>query len=440
MSTQSANLKLPYMAAAQAQKHVTHNEALELLDSIAQLSVVAFDATVPPLSAAEGEVWSIGLGAVNDWAGHDNALAVWSNGGWLFIVPKTGWRAALQDDLRVFDGTGWVKPALPDLQNLPGVGIGTNFDVSNVLAVAGEASLFTNTGAGHQLKVNKATATDTASLLFQTGWSGRAEMGTAGSDAFAIKVSNDGTTWATALTTRTSDGRVRLPAGADLPNGTAATPGLAFESDPDTGLYRIGDGLLGFAANGAERVRVTGVGMQVTGLVSGTAVTQSATDTTAGRLLKVGDYGLGGAAGTKAYGTGNILGPVAQTAGVPTGAIIERGSNANGTYIRHADGTQICTQRMSMGSITFAGAGTLANPYRSNAYNWTYPASFVNTDARIIGTSEFTGPLVDGRRAAVFSHGPTNAVACYNLQLYRWMSDANPDEFYIHLVAIGRWF
>jgi hypothetical protein len=42
------------------------------------------------------------------------------------------------------------------------------------------------------------------------------------------------------------------------------------------------------------------------------------------------------------YAQSNILGTVSQSAGVPTGAIIERGSNANGEYVRYADGTQIC--------------------------------------------------------------------------------------------------
>jgi hypothetical protein len=41
------------------------------------------------------------------------------------------------------------------------------------------------------------------------------------------------------------------------------------------------------------------------------------------------------------YGQGNILGTVSQSAGVPTGAIIEQGTNANGRYVKYADGTQI---------------------------------------------------------------------------------------------------
>lgn len=440
MSNWSANLRLPYLSAAQAQKHVTHNEALERLDAIVQICVIAFDATTPPLAANEGEVWAVGLGAVNDWAGHDGSLAVWSNGGWLFIPPRTGWRAAMGSDLRVFDGTDWVPPALPALQNLPGVGVNTSYDTANPLAVSGSATLLTHAGAGHQLKINKAAVGDTGSLLFQTGWSGRAELGTSGGDDLTVKVSADGTAWTTAFSARGSDGRAGLPAGADLADGAAAAPALAFATDTGTGIFRAGASTLGLAVTGSEKLRITAGGMTVSGLVDGTAVTQTATDTTPGRLLKVGDFGLGGAAGTTAFGRANILGTVAQTGGIPTGAIIEQGSNANGTYVRFADGTQICTQHLLAGSITFAGAGTLADPYRSLAKNWTYPASFVDASVRVVGTPEFTGPLTGARRAAVFSHGASTALACQDLQLFRWIADANPDQFHINLTAIGRWF
>lgn len=78
-----------------------------------------------------------------------------------------------------------------------------------------------------------------------------------------------------------------------LPNGTASAPALGFASDTDTGIYRIGPNQLGVATGGTERVRVSSAGMQVTGLITGTAVTQSATDTTAGRLMTSGYFGLG---------------------------------------------------------------------------------------------------------------------------------------------------
>ena len=41
--------------------------------------------------------------------------------------------------------------------------------------------------------------------------------------------------------------------------------------------------------------------------------------------------------------------------GVPTEAIIERGSNANGEYVRFADGTQICTNRVVINRVTPPG-------------------------------------------------------------------------------------
>jgi len=42
------------------------------------------------------------------------------------------------------------------------------------------------------------------------------------------------------------------------------------------------------------------------------------------------------------YHTGNVVGPVNLSDGVPSGAIIERGGNANGEYIKFADGTMVC--------------------------------------------------------------------------------------------------
>jgi hypothetical protein len=120
---------------------------------------------------------------------------------------------------------------------VPGLGVATASDSVNRLAVAAEATLLTHIGAGHQVKITKAAASDTASLLFQTNWSGRAEMGTAGSDAFAIKTSADGSSFQTALKTQTVTGRVELPAGSSVKTGSAAQPGLAFLGDEDAGLF-----------------------------------------------------------------------------------------------------------------------------------------------------------------------------------------------------------
>ena len=293
MADWSAKLKLPYMAAAQAQKHVTHNEALALLDAIVQLSVVSFDADTPPAVVVDGAVYALALAPTGVWAGQGGTLALASNGGWQFVTPQTGWRATLGLETRVWDGANWVAPPLPELQNLPGLGIGTSSSVGNPLAVAGEATLLTHAGAGHQLKINKAAAGDTASLLFQTNWSGRAEMGTAGNNDFAIKVSANGSLWTSAITALAATGGTRFGGAIEAKFGTAAAPGYSFDGDTDTGVYRAAANSLALATGGVQRALVTSAGISVSGLISGSAVQSSATDATTGRLMPVGGFGLG---------------------------------------------------------------------------------------------------------------------------------------------------
>lgn len=427
MDETSPNLNLPFLQAAQAQKHVTHNLALERLDAVVQLVLQSFSQTTPPLAPDDGLVWAVGLGGVNDWAGHDGELAVWANGGWLFVTPRAGWRASLGGEIRIWDGSAWVLPDLPALQNLPGVGVNTSYDGTNRLAVSAAATLLTHEGAGHQLKLNKAAPADTGSLLFQTGWSGRAEMGLAGSDDFAIKVSADGSSWQTALSLQAASGRAVFDQGADLAAGSAGAPALGFAGASGTGLFLGGAGILGLAAGGGERARITASGLQVSGQISGTAVTQSATDTTAGRVLKVGDYGAGAAAGTVLFGRANILGTVSQAAGLPTGAVIERGSNVNGEYVRFADGTQICAHVFTGNEINTAH-GTI---FVSTSSNWTYPAVFAagSMPITLAGTS-----LNDNRWVSARTLSNTAGQA----RQYRAVAIATLGDY--QMLAVGRWF
>lgn len=232
----SARLGLPYLQAAQAQKHVTHNEALERLDILVQLAVEAFDEGTPPALPEEGQIWIVGAPASGAWAGHAGEIAAWAGGGWLFMTPQSGWHAANGADFRVFDGTDWMAPA-PDLANLPGVGINANYDMNNRLAVSAPATLLNHEGEGHQLKVNKSAPGDTASLLFQTGFEGRSEMGTIGDDDFSLKVSQDGSTWTTALQVDHETGAVSLPNGL-LVAGPCELPGLRSDS-ADTGAVTL---------------------------------------------------------------------------------------------------------------------------------------------------------------------------------------------------------
>ena len=109
MTSQSPKLSLPFIMPSQAQKHVTHNEAVELLDMIVQLTFEGTGATVPSLAPVEGQAWALGVSATGDWAGQDGKIASWRGGGWMFIAPQTGWMAWCKDDsdLKVYSGGDW---------------------------------------------------------------------------------------------------------------------------------------------------------------------------------------------------------------------------------------------------------------------------------------------------------------------------------------------
>ncbi len=113
MSDTSANLQMPFLAPAQAQKHVTVNESLLRLDAIVQLSVVSAATTAQPASPSDGSVYILPAGKTGAAWGSmaDQALAYWRDGAWEQLTPQAGWRAFVQDDesLLVFSGGQWLK-------------------------------------------------------------------------------------------------------------------------------------------------------------------------------------------------------------------------------------------------------------------------------------------------------------------------------------------
>ena len=109
--TNTPNLSLPYLAAAQAQKHVTVNEALSLIDALAQIAVKSIGATSPPATPVEGERHIIGSGATGAWSGWDNSVALFSGSAWLRLIPQAGWMAwgVLAGELLVWNGSAWTS-------------------------------------------------------------------------------------------------------------------------------------------------------------------------------------------------------------------------------------------------------------------------------------------------------------------------------------------
>ncbi|MET3611876.1 hypothetical protein ABID16_000181 [Rhizobium aquaticum] len=210
MTDTTPNLKLPYILPSQAMKHITHNEALQILDAATNALIVA-TLTAPPASPVEGALYLVAASGTGAFAGKDGRLAFFIDGAWIFLVPRAGWRALFAADgrTRIFDGTSWVDPlASPVMDRL---GVSATPDATNRLAISSEATLFNHAGHSHRMKLNKQASADTASLLFQSNWSGRAEIGLLGNDALQFKASPDGSSWTVGLEIG-GDGIVRMPA------------------------------------------------------------------------------------------------------------------------------------------------------------------------------------------------------------------------------------
>ena len=219
MSDATTHLLLPYILAAQAQKHVTHNEALRILDGLVQLSVKDRDLTAPPASPADGDRYIVASGATGDWAGWDLNIALWSGGAWLRLPPRTGWRAWVEDEglLLVYDGASWVGTTPAALQNMALLGIGTTADASNPFSAKLNAALWTaktaaEGGTGDLFyTMNKEAAGDDLGLTLQTGFVTKALMGLFGSDKFRLAVSADGSTFFDGLIVDNATGIVDQP-------------------------------------------------------------------------------------------------------------------------------------------------------------------------------------------------------------------------------------
>ena len=453
-------LSLPLILPAQAQKHVTHNEALRLLDIVVQLAVQRRDRTTPPATPTAGDRFIVADGATGSWAGKDGRIAAFWGGTWAFVPPVDGWTArVLDEDLTVVyrDG-GWVEATDPP-HSTDYLGVNTSADTTNRLAISAAATLLTHDGAGHQVKVNKAAPGDTASLLFQTGWSGRAEMGLAGNDDFSIKVSPDGTTYFTGLSMTASDGAVLFPQAVTMDAGLAVA-GQITGAAVQTGAHDATQSRLlkvGAFGLGTTQMMYTNGNVDDCNALPGTGIyafhdvstqnsppgygviwhasrfntaqhAQIACSVSADKIyvrrLNANNPAVW-SAWREIYHAGSIVGTVAQSGGMPTGAVIERGSNTNGDYVRFADGTQICTRsNIATSSVTTAD-GAL---FRGANFNITLPAIFVSP------------PVITPGQVASGNVWVTGVSATNAMDTFMPRSTQSTAGTTVAITAIGRWF
>lgn len=112
MTETTARFGWPLLAPGQAQKEMTHNEALASID-LAVAPVVEGIAAGPPAAPAIGDTWIVGAAPEGEWVGRTDALAGWTAGGWRFVAPPPGLCATRRGDLASlrFGGSGWQTPA-----------------------------------------------------------------------------------------------------------------------------------------------------------------------------------------------------------------------------------------------------------------------------------------------------------------------------------------
>lgn len=228
--SRTSRLNLPLLLASQADKHVSYNEAILGLDACIHLTILSRTQTAPPSQVNEGDCFIVKAIATGEWQGLDGQLVVWRTSGWEVLHPRTGWLGWLKDEnvsIRYVDEAWAVVPVVSSVNPIDQIGINATADATNRLTVKSEAVLLSHPdgGSGHmQVKVNKAQSSSTGSLLFQSTWSGRAEIGLIGSDDLTVKVSPDGTNFKTALSIDRASGGLK-------PHG-----GLI---DPKTGLRAL---------------------------------------------------------------------------------------------------------------------------------------------------------------------------------------------------------
>lgn len=106
------NFALPLLFAAQAQKEITHNEALVIIDALLGACVEAIASDPAVLDPSEGSAWIVGPLPVGAWADRAAQIAIFTAGGWRFVAGAHGMRvydrqAAI---VRMFDGGAWPAP------------------------------------------------------------------------------------------------------------------------------------------------------------------------------------------------------------------------------------------------------------------------------------------------------------------------------------------
>lgn len=195
------------------------------------------------------------------------------------------------------------------------------------------------------------------------------------------------------------------------------------------------------AANTAwiNKLTLAGTGLEVANNLSDVAsavtaftnIKQNATTTTTGVVeeatlaeLKAGTNGKYPDCETI---RSNILGTVSQSAGVPTGAIIERGNNANGNYTKYADGTLICWLNTT---INISDSATAAADFSFPVPFFSLLGVYATAGGANSSENDFGNYFITAR----------NNLTTPSIRLRHISGTARTDTLSYAWLAIGRWF
>lgn len=122
-------LQMPELVVGQAGKELTHNQALAVMDQLAQATVISRVIATPPGSPANGDMYIVAAAATGAWSGQSGKLAYWLTtvAAWTFITPANGWSVWVTDESKryelvsgvwtVFAGGGGIAPGQNLLYN-----------------------------------------------------------------------------------------------------------------------------------------------------------------------------------------------------------------------------------------------------------------------------------------------------------------------------------
>lgn len=281
-------------------------------------------------------------------------------------------------------------------------------------------------------------------------------------------------------------------------DGTLSQPGIAFAGDGGgTGLRRPAAHTMEAVANGAPLWRASPAALTVSVPINGSAVQQSPSDATAGRLLAVGAFGLGGTAvlmdnaalpnrpsGLYAYlaSSGSNGGPPGATRGAllhvrepganrdsqmmvvaegtgfaapntvwtrvrDAGGVWSawasdsphsEGGTPNGQWRRWADGRQQCSITLELGSRTTNGTGTYSDPWRTAPRDWTFPQPFATTPA-YVSLSPRVAAAADALRGVTATFRAATETGVTGILAVAVSGDTQGVAVTMHTVAEGRW-